>query len=247
MNKYIKIGVLSILILTFLFCVIYSNWRTRDFLEIKVYDILNENPIVESEVELENILSQFELVALAELPKEYKVEAGMTKAQYSKIVTGMKFYKIDKAASFRKIIGDFRIKDFVAKDKYYTAASCWNRKEIYWGINPKILIKLIKLKQIFKRENLNWDAIKITSGHRTPTRNEQVGGASKSRHILGEAIDLWIGDIDKDGKYTEADKDRILSICEKELIRDEGGIGKYPGTKVIHIDVRGYRARWDSY
>ncbi|MEL6669954.1 MAG: hypothetical protein AAFP08_13345, partial [Bacteroidota bacterium] len=80
-----------------------------------------------------------------------------------------------------------------------------------------------------------------------PKENASAGGASLSRHILGQAIDMLIGDINRDGRYTDIDKQIVLDIANQDIIGDRGGIGRYPGTRTVHIDVRGYRARWDSY
>jgi len=34
---------------------------------------------------------------------------------------------------------------------------------------------------------------------------------------------------------------------EKKVIKNEDGLGLYPGTQSVHYDVRGVRARWDSF
>ena len=133
------------------------------------------------------------------------------------------------------------------KDKFYRKAKYGSDAYIYWGTKKDILVKLLELQIILKEKKLNWETIKINSGHRTPRTNIEIGGASKSRHIAGEAIDMKIGDIDNNGFYSDKDKQLILEICEKELIKNKGGIGKYPGTRVVHIDTRGYKARWDDY
>ena len=47
-------------------------------------------------------------------------------------------------------------------------------------------------------------------------------------------------------KAMAALKDIGLKVLE-DLVGDRGGVGLYPGTSTIHIDTRGYRARWKSY
>ncbi len=42
-------------------------------------------------------------------------------------------------------------------------------------------------------------------------------------------------------------KEIVIDLLETKVIKNKGGIGKYPGTKIVHMDVRGYRARWDTY
>lgn len=46
---------------------------------------------------------------------------------------------------------------------------------------------------------------------------------------------------------TAEDKQIVLDFLDKEIIGNKGGIGLYPGTKAVHFDVRGHRARWNSY
>ncbi len=96
-------------------------------------------------------------------------------------------------------------------------------------------------------QGFNETGFVVLSGFRSPAHNEAVGGASQSRHLLGQAIDIYIYDINNDGRSTQEDKSIVLDILEKEIIKDKGGIGKYPGTMNVHFDTRGYRARWDSY
>jgi hypothetical protein len=48
--------------------------------------------------------------------------------------------------------------------------------------------------------------ISIKHGFRHPAYNHQIGGASKSRHQFGEAIDLLVGDVNGDGRADEDDK-----------------------------------------
>jgi hypothetical protein len=74
--------------------------------------------------------------------------------------------------------------------------------------------------------------VNINSAYRCPKRNAEVGGASSSRHLEGDAADLWIKGVDPAEVYAYADK----------LIGGKGGVGKYE--TFTHIDARGYHARW---
>ena len=78
--------------------------------------------------------------------------------------------------------------------------------------------------------------IKITSGYRPAEHNAKIGGATKSRHITGEAADLKI-----EG-YTPK---QVAAIIEKLIAAGkmkQGGLGIY--STWIHYDVRGTAARW---
>ena len=77
------------------------------------------------------------------------------------------------------------------------------------------------------------------------------GAANKSRHLIGDAIDFLVFDINKDGESDSKDVDLVYDILNKEIIKSKGGIGTYKNEKgfinrqMIHIDARGYKARWN--
>ncbi|MEM6723537.1 MAG: D-Ala-D-Ala carboxypeptidase family metallohydrolase [Bacteroidota bacterium] len=114
-------------------------------------------------------------------------------------------------------------------------------------IDEKLLFAIQELQAELTAKDHDPKAFTIRSGHRHPKRNEEVKGAKVSRHIKGQAVDLIIGDINQDGQYTPEDKQIVLDIVNKKVIGNFGGVGRYPGTRTVHIDVRGFRARWDSY
>ena len=76
--------------------------------------------------------------------------------------------------------------------------------------------------------------ITVNSGYRCPEHNEEVGGVSDSQHVLGTAADIT---------YDGIDVDTLAEIAE-ECGAD--GIGKYYKQDFVHVDVRGYAARWDD-
>ena len=76
--------------------------------------------------------------------------------------------------------------------------------------------------------------ITVNSGYRCPEHNAEVGGVSDSQHVLGTAADIT---------YDGIDVDYLAEIAE-ECGAD--GIGKYYYQDFVHIDVRGYAARWDD-
>jgi uncharacterized protein YcbK (DUF882 family) len=76
------------------------------------------------------------------------------------------------------------------------------------------------------------------------------GAAKESRHLIGDAIDFIVFDINGDGNSDNKDVDIVFNILDKIIIKDKGGIGTYKGEKsfiyrqMIHIDCRGYKSRW---
>lgn len=73
----------------------------------------------------------------------------------------------------------------------------------------------------------------ITSWYRPPAINRRVGGASESRHIVGDAIDFYVDGLTGNQLYWALDP------------WWPGGLGRYTNfPSLSHLDARGYRARW---
>lgn len=75
--------------------------------------------------------------------------------------------------------------------------------------------------------------IDVNSGYRDPDYNEAVGGAAKSRHVAFSAMDICDRRIGPAG---------IARMLEEHPEAPKMGIGVYP--TFVHIDTRGYKARW---
>ena len=122
------------------------------------------------------------------------------------------------------------------------------------GVNENVKDFYLKLKKSLKDKGYN-DDIYVISGKRLKWHNNlQVwlsSAAKDSKHLKGEAIDIIVLDINKDGKKDEADVNIIFTLLDKEIIKDKGGIGTYKNEKgflnrqMIHFDCRGYKARWN--
>jgi uncharacterized protein YcbK (DUF882 family) len=78
----------------------------------------------------------------------------------------------------------------------------------------------------------------VLSWYRPDWYNRQIGGASNSQHIRALATDMtreWVAKVGRDRFNRAADK----------VFRD-GGVGRYPAGSV-HVDSRGWRARWTTF
>ena len=76
----------------------------------------------------------------------------------------------------------------------------------------------------------------VSSGYRCKKWNKHVGGSSKSQHLYGKAADIYpLGKISLES---------LCRMAEKIPSFNKGGIGYYPAKGIIHVDVRGSRARW---
>lgn len=78
--------------------------------------------------------------------------------------------------------------------------------------------------------------VSVTSGYRSPAYNQAVGGAANSLHLTGQAADILANETPYN-IYAWADKNFPIS-----------GLGLYEraGGGWVHVDCRGYRARWSG-
>ncbi len=132
----------------------------------------------------------------------------------------------------------------------------------YLLVHPDMLIKLETLLEAANDKGWKADTFFIMSGFRTPFYNAAIGNTTtSSRHLFGDASDIYIDhdgngvmdDLNGDGKVTKADAVALAelakSIAESDPVNwPQGGIGIYDSNAVhgpfVHIDARGYRARW---
>lgn len=78
--------------------------------------------------------------------------------------------------------------------------------------------------------------ITITSGIRCERWNKKCGGAEKSQHLYGRAVDIVIRGLHPVEMET---------LAEKVTKFRQGGIGVYPNNGFLHVDVRhDGPARW---
>jgi uncharacterized protein YcbK (DUF882 family) len=76
--------------------------------------------------------------------------------------------------------------------------------------------------------------IYILSGYRCPEHNAEVGGQPNSLHMQSCAADIT---------YDGIDVPALARIAEEE---GADGIGTYASQGFVHVDTRGYTARWDE-
>ncbi len=147
----------------------------------------------------------------------------------------------------------FSLKEFISKQR--------SKFPKYVYLQGALLLKLEKIRKEIELEGHQVSNMVVMSGYRTPYYNKAIGNVKFSRHVFGDAADVFIDndgnyrmdDLNKDGKLTIADADVMADIVESLTKRDSfkgliGGLGVY-GPKshrgaFIHIDTRGFKARW---
>lgn len=100
----------------------------------------------------------------------------------------------------------------------------------------------VKSRLISILENIADDVgypLTITSGFRSSNYNKKVGGAKKSQHMLGNAVDI---------RMRNKTKKEVLEFIEIAVGYGINGIGLYfparGGGTFIHCDIRSKKAQW---
>ncbi len=112
--------------------------------------------------------------------------------------------------------------------------------EFYSKVPPNLLDNA---KEVLTNIQVLIDALgapmTIMSGYRSPERNAAVGGATKSQHMEGNAVDLQCK------TKTPLEMYNMVEKLIKEGKMKQGGLGIYDGW--IHYDTRkAGKARWDD-
>jgi uncharacterized protein YcbK (DUF882 family) len=196
---------------------------------------------------IDSVLNTFEKIPFEKLNDEYVNFSGYKKELYKENIKGKIFYKVVGGDALKILVGKFTVNDFLPDDssRIRNMNSVKSNYLQYICIDKNVLHRLLDLIVALDEKGYDKYAFRIKDGFRYPNFNNRTGGAKSSQHIYGKAIDLSIGDINKDGKFNEAtDKKIVLLLLENDIIKNTGGVGHYPGTNAVHFDTRGYKARW---
>jgi hypothetical protein len=195
---------------------------------------------------IDSVLDSFEHRPYNEIDESYH-QYSDPGYEFKPSLTSQKYCIVHNEDLGKKVVGKFKVSDFIAHDEYYRSALRNDTvSELYWLIDRKVLYMMLELIQEVDKLGYNMYGFEIRNGHRHPRRNKEVKGASRSQHIYGKAIDIAVMDVNEDGKATQKDKTILYTLLE-DIVGDKGGIGRYPGSMNLHFDCRGKKARWDTY
>lgn len=233
----------------FLFALIGSFFffETKNYWLQFYFDATQDNPAVTSKADIDKVLHQFETISYKKLDKAYLDHTLSNDKRFKNMLRKSTYYKVPQSALNQKLVGHFRIKHFMGKDQYLRDCVLGRVDTIIWLMDKRVIYKTLELQDELEKAGYDRNAFVVYNGHRAPQYNELIKGARKSRHIKGEAVDISIKDIDRNGRINSEDKKIVLNLLDKKIIRNSGGLGLYPGTQSVHYDVRGRRARWNSY
>lgn len=95
------------------------------------------------------------------------------------------------------------------------------------GMDPRLLDVLDTM-----RETLG-GPLELSCAYRCPSHNAEVGGVPNSQHVQGTAADVLCPN--------GVSVDELASVAET---CGADGIGRYYNSGFVHVDTRGYPARW---
>lgn len=206
-----------------------------------------EDVAVNKPADLQQVLEGLDVIRFKDLPEGYQTETQSNRPPFAQMLKSKRYYRMTGAVLYQKIVGHYRIRDFLPHDQYFKRHMRGLDTDVYWLVDVTLLQKFLELQANLRKKGYDDHAFRIYNGYRHPAYNAAIGGASRSRHILGQAVDISIRDINRDGTANQIDKDIVLKILDEEVIGNHGGLGRYPGTMSVHFDVRGRRARWDTH
>ncbi|HSD31429.1 MAG TPA: D-Ala-D-Ala carboxypeptidase family metallohydrolase [Gemmatimonadales bacterium] len=132
----------------------------------------------------------------------------------------------------------------------------------YVVLDPRLLQKLELIFKEVHDAGYAQSGFFVMSGYRTPAYNRDLGNVQFSRHQYGAAADIFIDERPRDGVMDDLNHDGRTDIRDARVLYDLidrhqddpafrpliGGLGLYPSTSAhgpfVHVDVRGYAARW---
>ena len=130
---------------------------------------------------------------------------------------------------------------------------------VYFGnttqVDPITMNYYYQLKDKLKNKGYD-DRLWIVSTKRGQWHNNllhylKTGAAKKSYHLRCKAIDIIVRDVNQDGRSDQKDVLIVKNILEKEIVKNNGGVGIYLASnrffskQMVHFDSRGYKARWN--
>ena len=152
----------------------------------------------------------------------------------------------------------FSLGDFLTKGQ----VNVWPK---YLVLERRLVDKLELVIIELERAGIPVEHMTVMSGFRTPTYNatggNTAGRANLSRHMYGDAADIFVDndrngtldDLNGDGRVDTQDAAVMAQAAERverahpDLV---GGVGTYRACcghgPFIHVDTRGYRARWSE-
>lgn len=204
-------------------------------------------------------LNMFVLVPFAEVEDEY-LHGYRIGAYPEKPLRGQKIY--EAPAGFIKVTESnqnifltphFQLKQFLCKQE--------GAYPKFVVLHERLLLALEFILQKVQAEGYKIGTFGFISGYRTPYYNATIENTPNSRHVYGDAADIFI-DANNDGKMDDLNRDGRINERDVQVMYDLidalsedaafqpflGGLGFYKRTSAhegfVHVDTRGVKVEW---
>jgi hypothetical protein len=181
---------------------------------------------------------------------------GPKKAPADRYANPRGFIQVTLQNQDTRVSEHFKLRHFLTKNQ----PNVWPK---YLVLEMRLIDKLELVLTDLESRGVRVDGVTVMSGFRTPSYNAgggNTGGrAGLSRHMYGDAADIYI-DNDGNGTMDDLNRDGRVDLRDSRFIEESvnrvesahpeliGGAGVYVACcghgPFIHIDTRGYRARW---
>jgi uncharacterized protein YcbK (DUF882 family) len=181
---------------------------------------------------------------------------GPSRAPADRYANPRGFIQVTQENQNMSVSRHFQLRHFLTKNQ----PNVWPK---YLLLETRLIDKLELVLADLSTRGVNTAGVTVMSGFRTPSYNagggNTAGRADLSRHMYGDGADVYI-DNDRDGNMDDLNGDGRVNIGDARFMEEAvnrverahpeliGGTGVYVACcghgPFIHIDTRGYRARW---
>ena len=159
------------------------------------------------------------------------------------------FIRVTQQNRNQRVSKHFVLEQFLCKQQ-----SGWPK---FVALQPALLQRLDRIVEALQQRGVAVDTLTVMSGYRTPYYNRAIGNVIYSRHIYGDAADVFVDrngdgrmdDLNGDGRSNVVDAQWLAGVIEAmEGVEFPGGLGTYSANAAhgpfVHVDTRGRVARW---
>lgn len=164
------------------------------------------------------------------------------------------FVEVTAATADLQVSPHFRLGQFLCK-----SGSAYPK---YVVLQPALIDRLEGLLAALNAAGVPARSFQVMSAYRTPSYNRAIGNSTTfTRHQYGDAADIFVDedgdgrmdDLNRDGRHDRKDALVLHALAEATEGTAEsggrlGGLSAYAANHAhgpfVHVDTRGYRARW---
>ncbi|MGH9320029.1 MAG: D-Ala-D-Ala carboxypeptidase family metallohydrolase, partial [Vicinamibacteria bacterium] len=233
----------------------FRSWRWRAPMEPGLYPIRVKRTGADEGI----LLNVFVMVPAEEMRNErlegYRIGSYPSSSGGPVYEAPRGFVEVTKETQDTLVSPHFRLGQFLCKQE--------GDFPKYVVLREPLVLKLELLLDRINREGHHAETFHVMSGYRTPYYNHAIGNVPYSRHVWGDAADIFV-DADRDGVMDDLDRDGRSDLGDARVLYDiidgeerslfaslrslVGGLGKYRATPdhgpFVHLDTRGRQARW---